>query len=581
MLFALPLRAQDRPHTYLGILGSYQYGSPTALNRDLGVIQTFGANGAGLSWDNAFSAGIYLQMPRLFSSQFGLSIRAGYLTSSGVFKSNYFETIGAVKDFRIISNTEKIECEVTASYALSSKFFVATGLWGNYRIKNDISQHLESIDPPGKDTIISSGDAISTSAFHYGIPLIIGGRFPLSNLFSVNTEAFASVDLGELARGFAKQSLSAGIRIGFSIATDAPQPAQAPHDLGVPALTTSVHFTTNGRSIRSVIAHSVDTITTSYEMLPAVITLQSGSADLPSGLHAVSHPFQFDLTSVEAGSARYELLNIIGKRMQEMPESSLTIIAEPAERLAGAIEQYLRNTWQIQGARIKHSSERGSSGSCILSDNGKLLSPVVREVSERTLSIPPIGLSRFISSEAGVRSWNATIRDGEKVIVHFSGEDSSAEDEMVRTLQLGSNDAGKKLLIADLHVTDVHGSVKQAFDTLEVRLPLLTENPIIVRKDIFVLLADSTANSLAWITPLKEKITRIICRRSIIRIQPFSASALGSIRQLAGKFLSELKLAEEPESKIEIISTPFLNSKQDTTSSSFESAFVVTIVTRD
>ena len=552
-----PARAQYVAHTFIGILGNDEFGSPTTMNRDAGVIRTFGTQGIGLSWDNAFGASFYLQKPQFFSEKFGLSLLGGYSSSSGEFKSNYIQAPTAVKDFRVISKTKKIGIETFATFSFSPKFFIGGGVWGNYRLKNDITQHLEGIDPPRGDTIIASGEAISTSKFHYGIPLILGGRFPASDLISFNIETYGKIDLGEIFRGYAKQALSSGIRLGVSFSIDTISVPAPPLPIPETAvLLTSVHFTTNGKSIKTIIAHPMDTISTFYHMLPSRIYFETGRDLLRSS----------------------SFLDIIGKRMHDMSESELQISSsslnaesdERAIKRALHIEEYLDSAWEIPRSRIRistiHTQERSY---CELSDNSKILSPVTDEITQRSLAVSSISLSRFISSQAGIRLWRASIRDDNKVIARFSSEDSLSADDPVLTLP--DND---KVLFAELHVTDNLGQTHEAFDTLEIRLAN-DETPLYLRKDVFLLLPDSSENSKKWIVPLQEKISQIISEKSIVCFQPLRQEDAQFIQSIAGKFLSELKL--NPVAKVEIITVPYKVGTSDLWKN-VENAFVVTII---
>jgi hypothetical protein len=544
--------------TYFGILGNYEFGSPTTMNRDAGVIQTFGTQGTGTSWDNTFGASVFLQKTQFFSEKIGLSLLAGYSSSSGEFHSDYFQDLGAIKDFRVISKTGKFGLEGFISYALSSNFFAGVGLWGNYRMKNDITQQLEVISPLTHDTIIATGSSISTSKFHYGIPVILGGRFPLTNVSSINAEVYGRVDLTEALRGHAGEALSIGIRLGVSFSID-PAALAAPPSTFVSenaSLFASIHFTTNGKSIKSITARIVDTTSTSYQMLPSKVIFEPGSNLLRSQV----------------------LLDIIGKRMQDMPESELHISSaysvyetdELALNRTERIEAYLDTAWKISRTRIKKSVVHSQKLSyCELSDNSKILSPIVNEVTEQSFSVSPISLSRFISSQAGVRSWQGTIRDENNIIAQFSSEDSVSGDNPVQTLPVKD-----KILYTKLHVTDNYGQIREASDTLIIKVANVEAHPITFRY-IFLLLPDSSENSIKWMVPLEEKISQLVSEKSVVRFQPLFPEGSKSIQLIAGRLLSALQL--NPAAKIEIITAVQETWKNYPLWKDEKEAFIITI----
>jgi len=582
---SLSAKAQDSAHTHFGIFGSYQYGSPVAMNRDAGVINVFDTRGIGISWDNRFGVGAELQTPQLFSPALGLSIHAQYIEGTGEFKSSSGTT-----NFQIFSKHSEIALEPSLTYIITSKLFLGLGFGVNYRVNNDITQHIQT--SVGQDTIIASGESISTSKFHYDIPAFIGARFPLSDLFSLNTEAIARIDIGEMLRGYAKQALSIELRFGISITTDPPHNNRVPEPQNImPApspqaqLSASVHFTTNEKSIRQITAQNIDTTFRQYLMLPSVLYYANNEKGLP--LAGDMHTLSLEEIGKRSANETYKnILPIIGSRMNDFPESKLTLSSAPlpqesediTDQRIQQITSYLKNTWKIPETRIKIKYLRSNTSLPFIefTDDSKILSPLITEHKERGLAVAPLGLSRFISSEAGVRSWFVKVTDGSHTVAEFSSEDSLAGRSPITTLSSDEHGLSKRI-IATFHVTDNNGQSRDAFDTLLVILGSAT-NAENVTKEVFVLLQDSSQNSLAWINPLREKISQSITPASRILFQPLFSSGKQSIHTTAGQFLSNQTLSIKFSPHIEITGIPFLNSVEVQSLGQLQNAFVITII---
>jgi hypothetical protein len=599
--------AQDSAPNSIGLTGNYQFGAPTSINRSLGALETFGSDGKGISWDNGFGLGLYLHMPEVFSSRLGYSARAVFISGSGQFTSNNFTVTNAatsqlqVEDFKVFTKYNSVEGEFLTTYSLSSLFYTGLGIFGNFRIKTATLEQNEIISPASalfanqqKIDTIPPGSNITTAKFHFGIPLLIGASFRLSRLIQMNIESFAQIDLQEIISGFPKQSANLGLRLSIGFNTRPMQEQQPPPDISPtvlhPPLMASIHFTTNDPVVRQVRGQAEDTIFRRYLALPSIMYFDEDSIGFPAYQHQSDGRDKFDIAALDSISpveCYNHLLDIIGKRMQGLPNSEMTItsysiVNEPIELPKARtinIKDYLRKLYGIQDDRFLVRVERTAHPKPYIefSDNSKLLSPLISEREERSLLIPPIGLPHFISSEAGIKFWSINVMDGSRSVAYFSSEDSLAASQPLSILTLPAANNAETKLIAQLHVLDNTGQSKDVYDSISIIESFLKSTSSPVTQEKFILFSDSSKNSTVWNNVLVEKISSIIGSASTVQLQPLYGSGSATIHTSAGNFLRSLKLGNQSAHQIEIIPLPLLSSTPDRNWKMLDNAVVVTI----
>jgi outer membrane protein OmpA-like peptidoglycan-associated protein len=170
------------------------------------------------------------------------------------------------------------------------------------------------------------------------------------------------------------------------------------------------------------------------------VFFDQGSAVIPDRYVRISPAGigDFDESSIEGGALDfyYNVLNIIGSRLQAQPEASVTIHGyvnntgderrndRLAQDRAGTVRDYLRTVWGIDGERLATatgtlpplpSSSRDTLGQAenrrveITSDHPELLRPVT--FVRRIAGITPesVRFSPVIEAEEGLASWVLTI----------------------------------------------------------------------------------------------------------------------------------------------------------------------------
>jgi outer membrane protein OmpA-like peptidoglycan-associated protein len=144
----------------------------------------------------------------------------------------------------------------------------------------------------------------------------------------------------------------------------------------------------------------------------------------------------------------YQLLNLVGKRMQENPKTSITLTGTNSNRgpeanntdlsrsRAGAVRDYLVNSWGIDPKRITVAARNLPANPSnpddpdgvqenqrveITSSTPALLEPITTHDTLRTADPPVLRLKPTFKAEAGVKSWRAQVSQDGKVLKQFSG----------------------------------------------------------------------------------------------------------------------------------------------------------------
>lgn len=191
-----------------------------------------------------------------------------------------------------------------------------------------------------------------------------------------------------------------------------------------------------------------------------------GLADIPNRYHSFSDTKEaksFEPTSLyklDALGIHYEVLNILGKRMQEKPASKITITGTRSLHSAGDsaaasdisllraehAAKYLQDVWSVAPSRIRirsralpeqASDETAPTGQAenrrieITTNTPSLLEPIETHRLERTATPPMISFHSDITSSAGIQSQIITLKQDGKVIKKIDALSSESKGEML------------------------------------------------------------------------------------------------------------------------------------------------------
>jgi len=570
--------AQDLSNGRTGIITSYQYSLPTVMNRDPGVIPGFTSAGTGVSSQNTFGIGIQLQLPHFFSTGIGLSSSLLFCAGSGDFNSDIFIDSSEpartqTEAFHIISHFQYVRFESALSFRLNSTLYCGSGFWAGYRIFNNILEQRTIIGPSngtfgnGQNTdTVTSGEGISTSKFHYGIPLIFGAEFPFSD-FILTTELFGQTDFEELFRGYLKESLSVGLRIALNLKPGSGLVPTSPPR--VASLQPQVYFTVNEKKTKKIGISSIDTLIRRYTMLLPDIYYEQNQVEIPSAYMILTDSSEEEkFTEVKNPDSLYcNLLNIIGQRMKQFPAAIITMTSyrlpdespETGVMRADYLRSYLNRIWSIPKDRlhILVKLTMGNRPFVFLSDNASILSPVTDEWTEHTMAAPPIGVSHFCQSEAGIASWQVTIYSDTTVVSSFSSADSAKGNGSYYEFYLKVSGASPAFLVADYTVADRSGQIKTNTDTVWIYQQEKSVKAVSGEKDLYIVpIDDITADSNEWLDILMRNAKSSIMQSSVVRIQPLREKTGEAFINDASELFRRLHISEHGIPKAELIPLP-------------------------
>jgi len=142
------------------------------------------------------------------------------------------------------------------------------------------------------------------------------------------------------------------------------------------------------------------------------------------------------------------LLNIIGRRMREYPDATITVVGcnsntgeeygrqDLSRSRAESVKAYLRYVWGIAPERMTTearnlpeapSTNRIPAGQAenqrveIHSDHVAMMDTVKSEYVEKVTNVQQIGIAPKITAEAGIRDWKMTLKCGDAIIGAFKG----------------------------------------------------------------------------------------------------------------------------------------------------------------
>ena len=190
-----------------------------------------------------------------------------------------------------------------------------------------------------------------------------------------------------------------------------------------------------------------------------------------------------------------DLLNIVGSRMKNYPNTTITITGcnnnqTPSEinnqklsiDRANTVKDYLISTWEIESPRIKirrqnlpPSPGNGAVSDGIIenqraeisSDDFEIVQPVFLKKISKTANPPEIIIKPVVKADAGLRNWDLSVTQDNKQLRNYTGEDlpdsivwkvetepmPSSEDDVAILLTANDNESQKKSAIDNLRIS--------------------------------------------------------------------------------------------------------------------------------
>ncbi len=438
------------------------------------------------------------------SAPLSLDLRLGYSMLNAALRTNETDTVlvkGKVTigefEHAVDASAGMIAVTPMADYQIFSRTRILIGPTIGYIAYNNFSERETLVQPANTGTFtngmrtrnVYSGATPLASKFYFGLGVGVQYSLPLNvsqTLFAL-PEAFYTWGLTPLVSGmnWRASSVSAGVLFEYHLKSEppaslppAPQLAQAPtlpQPVAIPqppppapppsfsvslaavglAAATVDSFASTQPMERLVVE---DYIRIQYRPLLNYLFFDKGSAVIPLRYHAMTtqdvkaynfHSFN-DLPTLQL---YYEILNVIGQRLREIPTGKITIVGcnDGIElgRLPGskslsrsralAVFGYLRDVWGVEAGRMKveardlplrPSPVDDSDGA---EENRRVeiyseLWPVVEPILTRdTAHIPKPAILRFLPSSPRnneVTEWDISTGENTRKLKDFTGKGS-------------------------------------------------------------------------------------------------------------------------------------------------------------
>lgn len=518
----------------VGPVVGYSFGVPLTVTRDPGIVNRYGANISGVSYDHLGWAGVRAFMPSLLGKNWSVSAELSLALSSGKFTSDpflfdsvYIQTsdqyTGTYRNFDVATFLGMLQLDAQARYNLFGSWEVGAGPWLTYRMSSGMLQEehivgtdnavfFPSIVAEERTQTISSGKSLASSPWRGGLIVSLTRNFSLGNSVVLAPDLHARLDATALLvdkLGIRSLRGGLGLTLLFNTESSSPPPEKLPPDTVYiqtpvadvrprmpdhkPKLEARIQLFSEGRGGKSdtaVVRKNLTYFRQSAELLPLVF-FDTNSAAIPLRYKQLSEREvgQFSIVSLARLSpvdVYYHTLNVLALRLKAEPSARLELTGEVAQgeprslayARAESVKNYLRDVWNIAESRISVQENDGISRRCVLfsSSSPSIVAPLVVEWKVQEFVAPPVRLAQAVRAEAGIRSWELTLVHNGREVGRYEGTMLQELDDLELSFR-ANNRSGDSVLAplqAELVVEDYTGTTA----TSRAELPLVWEEYI-------------------------------------------------------------------------------------------------------
>lgn len=526
-----PVVPAHRSSFLFGPTASFVYGLNSADipvyygSADCGVFsagRTFGSSLGGLF---ALPSFIASGLDLVGSLRFTFS--SGRLTATPqvpfrVLDSDTKTLVDIQEEYRLSRVALETTVDLLAAVHLSDRLSVAVGPFLGYRLSTTLSQTENVLAPEDyrlpnghKEQGVVDGSNPEGSPLSFGPSLGVGYTLPVGSHRFIVPGLFFQADILSAVKEYNWRGYRAGFSLSLLFDVDPTETSVPSKDtiLPPPRLAASVEMYGIDENNIPLPTARIQVYETLFQrhapLLPAIFFDRSKSGlperyvELDSGEVGLFSTERLAESSVL--DLQHQALNVIGRRLQEKPESSITLVGsvskdEPPElgrARIHTVRSYLADVWGVDSSRIhvweqgnlmQRSSEETADGR---EDNQRvevgaedlaILAPVITTQIVRDFDPPLIRMRPEIKAEAGVKEWTLVISQGGSPIAQYnSAEEDSDSSEMVWRIVHDRVDSALSPLVATLTVEDSTGAVTTATSTLPL---VMVRSPRVVNQRI-------------------------------------------------------------------------------------------------
>ncbi|MBU3698564.1 MAG: OmpA family protein [Candidatus Kapabacteria bacterium] len=437
-----------------------------------------GGTGSGLLFGASYLTGL--------SKEWLLDVRAGYQTGTAdltereskliVQPTGQFESATIRHDLSASFN--RLAIEPLAIYRITPTVGLRMGLWGGFQMDGTFTQS-ETLETPS-NVVFENGTRTRNRAegtieriatMNLGLTVGIGADFPLDvdRIFVASPEVLLTYAPTALVQdlSWSHTMIRAGVVISYSpIDEEEPISDFELFEVARTSLLRPASETLPARMISATVSGLNESGTpvdkqsvrieefTSNRIRPLLpfVFFDEGSFTLSPRYRQLSREqvegySLANFYNLDAMITYYQLLNVVGKRMQERPEATVTLTGCTDSKEAGGseglgtrraqvVKNYLVDTWQISPSRITvegrelptaASNEADLDGASenrrveISSSDMSVLSAVTSNDTMRVFDPPGLRFGLSVSDTSKLKSWTLFVSENDRIIRTFHG----------------------------------------------------------------------------------------------------------------------------------------------------------------
>lgn len=473
VLISTPLLAQNT-----NTLGFGLYGNGTLNIHSANFTQLPGVpccspgfdGGNGLGWGLGLLANIPVSTNFLISPRLGFQSLSGSLVTDEARTMNVFgEAVPGTIRHTIDAGLPTLAADILLGYKPTTNLTFLLGPSLFFPLSATFEQSEEIIEPTSasfdvngtRTRLQASGDIPENTAMYFGVTAGLSYDIPLTNTRSwiIAPNVMFTYNLSNISKSvdWTVHPLRFGVNVVYSPASSSENNtglAKEEKSGNITANIRAVGVEADGRELPSVTLTVEEFLGSQMKPILPYVFFDENSSTLPARYSRLS-PTQIGTFNEQklhtAGMLEtyYEMLNIVGNRMREYPQATITITgctsdegAEQrnstlAQERAEVIKNYLQQTWGIAPGRITvqtrklpevPSNVKDKDGIVenrrveLVSSEPRVLDPVFTTDTVRTVNPPGVRFFPTAESDAPLDAWRVVASQEGNSIREFNGK---------------------------------------------------------------------------------------------------------------------------------------------------------------
>lgn len=418
--------------------------------------------GGGFGFDIGLMASIPL------TDQWLVSLRAGYSTYDGKLETDESRTVNLFGEavpgtFRhtLDAAIPALTFDILAGFRPANKFTILLGptiglaMSPTFEQREDlILPEIGTFEDTTRTRLDTSGPIPGSKALMPALTFGLSYDIPLdaNHNWYLIPEAMLSLGLSNIADSvtWKVSRVRVGVALAYSPSDSRPYTSSEKILRGEIAAT---GLEADGTERPRVTLRIEEFLSTRMKPILPYIFFDDGSADIPIRYKRRSEASvatfrELDLHNASMLGTYHDLLNIIGRRMQDIPTATISITGcnsgegadavrgDVAMKRAEAIKSFIVNTWRIAPNRISTTSRAlpevpsnvseadgiaENRRAEITASDLRILDPIWTTDTSRAVNPPGIRFRGVANAEAGLEEWRINVTQDDRAVKDFGG----------------------------------------------------------------------------------------------------------------------------------------------------------------